>query len=110
MMTRQQQRASFYFGLSINAALALMNIGVTIIRLLYQDTSRAMYSGALAAFSSAVVWLLITIDHGLRVKLATLESYLEEQKADTRIKQAMANQIESGKVHIGTDMPVTRAH
>jgi hypothetical protein len=100
MSEKQAQRIGFYLGVTINAANVLLNLIFAALYVLSAERTRASLNAAVAAFAAIVLWAIITIDRRLLVKQAIGESYLQEQQADSKLKQLMLSKLETGDIDI----------
>ena len=106
------QRVAFLSGVAINAVLLAANTLWTIASLVRGNHTGVNVSGAAAALAGITLWILHVGDRWAQATVATAESYLEEQKADTRLKQLMVEKFAAGEVTMSaTAMPTFgRAH
>ena len=108
------RRCSYLAATVVNVALVCANLIVMAAKYWY-GVAGAAETGIIAGFGAIAVWLVIAMDARIVTQQATLDSYHLEQLADTRMKQFMVEQLESGKAGLtltGTPPsdPTGRAH
>jgi hypothetical protein len=96
----------------MNTGLTILNLGALVMAWRRGASITSMDFSAFAACLGAVtLWFIIAFDGMIRGKQATIDSALEEQQADTRMKQVMVEKIESGQLEMSVSaIRQPRAH
>ena len=91
--------------IGVNLTTLVLNLAYGVLSAVRGQLAAAQLDIVLAGGSAIVVWLVVRFDRHFITKQETLESYREEQVADTKMKQFMVEQVQSGKVGIGLGFP-----
>jgi hypothetical protein len=106
------RRTSYLVTVTANTGLMLLNL-VAMVSAAWRGAGLGSvdFSAAFACLGAITLWFVIAAESWFTVKHATLTSLLEEQQADTRMKQVMVEKIESGQLEMSVSaIRQPRAH
>ena len=88
------RRWSLVFALSVNAINAVVFLGLFASAVRQGATTSAIAPGVTAGAFAIGCWMIVATERRIQVRIATAESYLEEQRCDTQIKHAMVESFQ----------------
>jgi len=106
MTIEHARRWSFYLPVAVNVGCAVLNLSFLIVDLITGQARGAQVAGAVTVVHAIACWLIVASERRLQLKIATAESYLQEQRADTAIKEAMVESIRRHGAVVGFDGPL----